>query len=350
MKPSPHDRAEVLAGAIALGEATDDERIAYRRHLAECAPCLHAHGGEHELQRLQGVVKEAAASEVWEPDVRANVLGRIHPTTRRIARYGLAVLCLVVVVSLIGRFVVGSTFAHPWPSLSDPPVLDITPYKVTLERRSTRDARTPAPAQQIVVQHNIVHLQPAAPVRAPRAEAASFVAVKAMPKRKAAATIQGASSEGVAAIQTPASSSTVVNSNVPAWRSAIPARKASYVTSIAPAAPARTELTIAPQYSTREPQPEAGETAIQPRPSAIAAEEGAEGTTAFEVSIDENGNPTKCSITMSSHYPVLDEATCRAAMVIHYRPKTLNGKAVPGFYRDAFTFRPPEETTSLRHF
>ncbi|MDQ6930330.1 MAG: TonB family protein [Candidatus Eremiobacteraeota bacterium] len=342
MKLSPHARAEVLAGAVALGEATDEERIAYRRHLAECAACLNAFGGEHELERLQGAVREAAASEMWEPDVRPALLARMHPT-RRIARYGLAMLGLIVVVSLIGRFVVGSTFAHP----SDPLVLSFTQDKVMLERRSTRDAKTPAPAQPIVIQHNIVHLQAAAPARVTRAEAVYSAPAKTIPKRKLAVLPSYA---GDTAAQTTNSRAIVQRSNVPAWRSAIPARKPSYSTSIAPAAPARAELTIAPQYSTREPQPEAGETAIQPRPSAIAAEEGAEGTTAFEVAIDENGNPTKCTITMSSHYPVLDEATCNAAMKIHYRPKTLNGKALPGFFRDAFTFRPPEETNSLRHF
>jgi TonB family protein len=85
--------------------------------------------------------------------------------------------------------------------------------------------------------------------------------------------------------------------------------------------------------------PVGGETAINPQPPMIAYDEGAEGTTVFEVLIDERGNPTRCVITKSAGYAVLDNAVCKAAKDARYVPKTVDGRAVAGVYRDAFTFR-----------
>ena len=51
--------AETLAGAIALGEATDQERDAYRRHLAVCRACLDAFGGEREIERVMARFRRA---------------------------------------------------------------------------------------------------------------------------------------------------------------------------------------------------------------------------------------------------------------------------------------------------
>ena len=51
MMPRECARAEVLAGAVALGEASDAERDAYRRHLAGCSRCIAAYGGERDRAR-----------------------------------------------------------------------------------------------------------------------------------------------------------------------------------------------------------------------------------------------------------------------------------------------------------
>ena len=341
MKVCAHDRAEVLAGAIALGEATDEERIEYRRHVSGCPKCLHAFGGEHQLEALHHVVRSAGAGEVWEPDVWHSLSEFRAVAPRRIANYGLALLGLAVVISLIGHVVVGSSFAHPW---SDPPVLDIKADRVVLERRSTRDAPAPTLAAVVVVEHHIVQLRPVAHALAPR-RAAVLKNTQSAPKGPDPGIVPAMVSMNAstpAARQMDAGSGVASQSNEPPWRSAIPAPRAAFVNAPVPAGPARSEmLTIAPVYSMREAQPEHGDFSINPNPPAIAAQEGAEGTTAFEVTIDENGNPTKCVVAMSSSYLVLDEATCRAAMKIHYRPKTVNGKPVPGVYRDAFTYRPP---------
>lgn len=335
MRLSPHDRAEVLAGAVALGEATDDERIEYRRHLAACAKCLHSLGGEHELERLNSVVQTAHASEVWEPDVRAPLMDRLNLSPRRVARYGVGVLGICLVVSLIGHFVVGSSFAHPWPTtFADPLVINYEGDKIVLERRSVRDEKTPLPAApKMVVEHNIVHL--AAPAGA---------ATKSRPltkERVVAAVPETAAHDSVNQADT-AGTQNQSASNVPPWESALKKRAQAYTGPVSNAGSARAEsLTIAATYSMREAVPEGGETAINPQPPAIAQQEGAEGTTAFEVLIDEQGTPTKCVITKPAGYVVLDEAVCKAAMSVKYRPKMFNGHAVPGVYRDAFTFRPP---------
>ena len=57
--------AEVRVGAIALGEATDAEREAYRRHIATCAACLNANGGEREIDRTMARVAQARDAETW---------------------------------------------------------------------------------------------------------------------------------------------------------------------------------------------------------------------------------------------------------------------------------------------
>jgi TonB family protein len=79
----------------------------------------------------------------------------------------------------------------------------------------------------------------------------------------------------------------------------------------------------------------------------IAYSEGADGTTVFEVRIDEHGNPTKCIITKPAGYTVLDDAVCKAAMKARYTPKLVDGRAVPGVYRDAFTFHMSDDSASI---
>lgn len=334
---SSHDRAEVLAGAIALGEATDEERLEYRRHLAQCGSCLQSLGGEHELARLNGVVAGARESEVWEPDVRGPLMDRVSTAPRRIFKYGLGLLGVCIIISLIGHFVVGSTLARPGVRMiADPVVINFEGNKIVLERRSTRDAHTPAPAPAkpvMVVSHNVVTLTRPAEL----SRATSSTRAKAVASKKEIAYAPPAQSAPGAGDETRASS------NIPPWRRSQSSAAQHYtagITSPALGSAHAESLTIAPVYSARDPEPQGGETAINPRPAAIAYQEGAEGTTAFEVMIDEQGNPTKCVISKSSNWPVLDDAVCNAAMKVKYKPKMISGHPVPGIYRDAFTFRP----------
>ena len=59
-----------MAGAVALGEAREDERDAYRRHLACCRACVEELGGEREIERTMRVVALARDDERWEPSLR----------------------------------------------------------------------------------------------------------------------------------------------------------------------------------------------------------------------------------------------------------------------------------------
>jgi hypothetical protein len=78
--------AEILAGAIALGEAGDEQRHAYREHLSTCRHCLTAIGGEREIERVIGVVAQARDQERWQPDLRS-ARARV-PSRRRAWKWG----------------------------------------------------------------------------------------------------------------------------------------------------------------------------------------------------------------------------------------------------------------------
>jgi hypothetical protein len=75
------DRAETIAGAIALGEADEAQRDAYRSHLAICGRCRALLGGERDIERVMTTVANAREAERWEPDLRA-------AGTRPRVRYG----------------------------------------------------------------------------------------------------------------------------------------------------------------------------------------------------------------------------------------------------------------------
>jgi Putative zinc-finger/TonB C terminal len=73
------ERAETLAGAIALGEANEVERNAYRAHLAACPSCLEAFGGEREIERVMAIAARAREDERWEPALRTVRDRRFQP-------------------------------------------------------------------------------------------------------------------------------------------------------------------------------------------------------------------------------------------------------------------------------
>ncbi|MDQ2680859.1 MAG: TonB family protein [Candidatus Eremiobacteraeota bacterium] len=335
-----HARTEILAGAIALGEATQLERLEYRRHLAECATCLQAFGGEHELERVSARVADARRAEIWEPDVRAPLMDRLGGRTH-VAKYGLSFLGVCFLISIIGHLLIGSGISTMHPIAADPLVLNYDGTRITLERRSTRDAKPIARAvatKVVVVQHNVVTL-----TRTPIARIAT-VPVKISSMKQPVGAAHSVNSAVVAKASAPAESS-----GVPIWRRMQDQTIAQTTTKTIsePMAPSMTHsaesMQIAPNqiaasYSTREAMPLGGESAITPRPSQLAYDQGAEGTAVFAVSIDEHGTPTKCAITTSSGWVSLDDATCAAAMKARYSPKLLNGRPVSSVYRDAFTF------------
>jgi hypothetical protein len=63
-------QAEMLAGAIALGEANEAQRNSYRAHLAACPRCCAELGGEREIERVMALPADASKAERWAPDLR----------------------------------------------------------------------------------------------------------------------------------------------------------------------------------------------------------------------------------------------------------------------------------------
>jgi hypothetical protein len=92
--------AEILAGAIALGEAGDEQRHAYREHLSTCRHCVMAIGGEREIERVISIVAQARDQERWQPDLR-RLRARV-PTPGYAWKWGagLAAVAAVFVVAI----------------------------------------------------------------------------------------------------------------------------------------------------------------------------------------------------------------------------------------------------------
>jgi TonB family protein len=324
-------RAETLAGAIALGEATDAEREAYRRHLAGCGNCVVLLCGERELERVAGAVAQARDAESWEPDLRAALQAR--SATRRMAwGFGLSGALIAGLISVAVHALVAAGIPNHPATAERADVAETAAIRVALESRSPHGTvpvaqHAPVTDRRLVVLHNIVTLnRPAPTVKAvPAHPVARRSIAAAVPREKTA------SSEDVAALTpTERDESAIATLRTTATAAPPPARAES--------------LAIVPNVITfRDVTPVGGDSAIVPHPSAIAYDEGAQGTTAFEVTVDERGIPVKCTITKPSGYLVLDDAVCKAAMHARYSPRTINGHPVPGVYRDAFTFRASDQ-------
>ncbi len=335
-----HDRIEAIAGAIALGEATDEERREYREHIATCPACLNALGGEHEIERVAATVSAARESEVWQPDLRDVVDGHVQRRNRALRfGFGFAGLCLAVFLGV--NMLEGTGVAQINPNVAKRvAVFSADTTRVVLDQRAPAAPKptAPPPQRRMIVEHNIVQIAraPVAPV--PNAPAATPVAKQEI----ASITVH-------AQPQQQSRARNNAKCKVPVWRCEEGADTwhtvaTTTTTSMTESAPQtfthRAEsIQVFSPHSTREALPIGGETSINPQPPMIAYDEGAEGTSVFEVLIDERGIPTRCVITKSAGYSVLDSAVCKAAMQARYTPKTIDGRAVPGVYRDAFTFR-----------
>lgn len=332
MNLNVHDRIEAIAGAIALGEASDHERREYREHISSCAPCLHALGGEHEIDRVASTVAAARDAEVWEPQLRDVVATRARRRSRALGwgtgLAGVALAASLGVHTLVAAVVPRISIVAPQQQA---PVA-ITHVSLDQPAIASKPVYIAARTQRLIVTHNVVQIarapmpaSAAAPVAKDPSKPSDLVSITVHPDRPA----QHA------------------HSNVPVWRqrndSGWRTVAKTTTTSITETAPQTlthsAELIQVAPSTTREVAPLGGETAINPQPPMIAYDEGADGTTVFEVLVDERGAPTKCVITKSSGYPVLDDSVCKAAMKTRYSPKMVDGRAVPGVYHDAFTFR-----------
>ena len=311
-------RAEILAGAIALGEANETERDEYRRHISGCAECLASLGGEREIERVMQTVADARESEVWAP-------APVRATVRRPRwKFAFGVGGSVLAAALVASFGIHSLIAATVPPVqvvaqAQEQTSPTTPFHVSLEHRAK--AQMPAQAKVAV-----------APVRV----APSMVVVRhviTLEKNKIAQTTTVAKSSDagkndpvvtVPAVQTQTQTQDIASAQTTTQSPVLGGHAES--------------IAVAPSYIIRDVTPVGGVTAINPKPAPIAYAQGAEGTTAFEVAVDERGTPTKCTITKGSGYAALDVSVCKAAMAARYQPRTINGKPVASVYRDAFTF------------
>lgn len=329
-----HERIETIAGAIALGEATQDERRQYREHLTSCRACLDALGGEHEIERTAAVVGHARESEVWEPR-GADLFSRERKRhTRLVGATTVACLAIAGVFAGAHFFRTGHVSAPTPTNMQQVATVDSAPAK---------DVPAPAPQRHLVVVHNIVQMarSPVMPAPAPvHAQPAQAQAAPSKPTEIAAVTVHPQDDSPPAA-----SRGTSVKSNVPIWRRdgaswrTVARTTTTSMIETAPAPITHHAESIQMNLTTRDASVVGGATALNPQPPQIAYDEGAQGTSAFEVLIDDHGNPTKCVITKSAGYLVLDDTVCRAAMRARYTPKMVDGRAVPGVYHDAFTFQ-----------
>jgi TonB family protein len=331
------NQAEVLAGAIALGEATDGERQTYRSHVSTCAACLRANGGEREIERAMALVGEARDAETWDPDLTALVRERMNGRKRWL-RTGLSVAGACVAISLGLNFLAVTGLVKIAPSFADPLVLHYDGQRIVLEHRSTAALPQATAAPRMLVEHNIVNL-----TRQPASATVASVTQSSTTVQPAQPSVRSdAPKSGSRVASTPIDAAV---RDTPVWRRGSGGGGGNTTisatdTSVSGSAPRYEQsIVVAPAYTVRAAEPIGGETALTPEPAPIAYAQNASGTSVFEVQIDERGVPTKCTITKSSGYLSLDDAVCRAAMKARYAPKLINGKPVPGTYNDAFTFR-----------
>lgn len=326
-----HAHFEMLAGAIALNEATDAQRHEYRAHLAACVDCREHVGGEHEIERTMAQLHAARESEVWSPDA-SDALRRSEDRRRARLRFatvlGLAAACAAVTaVSFM-----------PHASVSHPVLARVQRAHADANRLASAATRIVTVTPRLVVQHNVVQIA-RAPVPLPQAQAE--------PRAQQTVTI--------AVHPARAHRAHVVQAGVPVWRRGDPMWRtvakttltSTFETAAQPFTGRAESLQIEQPPVVREAEPIGGETAIDPQPPMIAYDEGAQGIAVFQVSIDERGTPSKCIITKSTGYHILDESVCKAALRARFAPKTVGGRAVPGTYQDAFTFRMSEDAQSV---
>jgi TonB family protein len=319
-------RAEILAGAIALGEATPSERDDYRSHIASCAACLAALGGEREIERVMSTVATAREHETWEPAPRRYDARPHRPLWRAAAAAG-AIAAIVAIAFVIHAQLTANVRPAVQVAKSELPVVRAQAFHAPIDRRP-RSTPQPPVARKVAVHHP------------------STVVVHNVITRHGNAVTQTTTQTTEIAEAPPVAHISVPASNVPPWRrdEAMPSPKPPATTTPAPVLAGRAEsIAVAPLTVVRDVAPLGGDAAISPHLSQFIIAQRAQGTTAFEVHVDERGMPVKCTITKSSGYLSLDDAVCKAAMTARYSPREVNGKPAPGIYRDAFTFRATDD-------
>jgi TonB family protein len=313
--------AEIAAGAIALDEATAAEREGYRLHLSRCSTCVEALGGEREIERVSGLVSRAREAETWQP-----AIAPLRSPRRKFGglAWGFAAAAVAAVAAAVVALPHAGSAGGSGQAIAVVPVpalrsqVGFVAHPVKGAAVQSHAAPVPEKAHSLIVVHNVVKLAAPAPATATRHASAQTVAAVRHPKPPAP--------------QSPTSSDerTVADTGT---------------TNVPPQSQRAESLAMLPSV-VRDVAPVGGDHAIVPRPARIAYYENAEGTTAVDISVDDRGTPVKCTVTKPSGFLVLDDSVCAAAMHVRYVPRTVNGRAVPGVYRDAFIFQAGEDGQS----
>jgi hypothetical protein len=94
---SPHDRFEVLAGAVILGEASDAERAQFAAHAAACALCGTA---ADDAGGVRAAFARARGAETWRPALGDPVARRLREAGNSRFHSTVGVLGAAVALSL----------------------------------------------------------------------------------------------------------------------------------------------------------------------------------------------------------------------------------------------------------
>ena len=174
-----HARYESLAGAIALGEATQTEREEFAQHADGCALCS-GFPAERELLRT---VETAREGETWRPSVDRIILERIHDTQKQRSRFTVGALGWAAAISIAVNVAFVTGFAgrldgalrgapETTTDVAAPHFVRLSPETfATIRRRSLPRAFAIAQSPH-VAKHDRTHRLPGAPLRvAPAAPA-----------------------------------------------------------------------------------------------------------------------------------------------------------------------------------
>ncbi len=139
-----HAAYEALAGAVALGEASDAERAELAAHCATCTRC----SDDADALRTQVVTAVAVAREMetWRPQVRDGVARRIEGDRVRSTERTASMLVGGIVLSLALNAALASGLAQRAGHAIEPVIARVLPFAPLVAsdndtaRPATRDA------------------------------------------------------------------------------------------------------------------------------------------------------------------------------------------------------------------
>lgn len=137
-----HDRFEILAGAVALGEATSEERAAFDAHAATCGACRDDAG---DAAYVTAKIEQAQRSETWRPS--QPIVDRIRARRNRYSRFTLGALGWGVGLSLVLNVAIaGGIGTRMIGAFSPQPATEVASSAISLD--APHAALAPAPAER----------------------------------------------------------------------------------------------------------------------------------------------------------------------------------------------------------